>query len=44
MELLLIAELTINNQDAASIGVSPFFLIYSYYIEPLQLGKQLEVV
>jgi hypothetical protein len=38
------AELAINNRDAASIGVSPFFLIYSYYIEPLQLGEQLEVV
>jgi hypothetical protein len=43
-ELLLIAELAINNRDAASTGVSPFFLIYSFYIEPLQLGKQLEVV
>jgi hypothetical protein len=44
MELLLIAELAINNQDTASTGVGPFFLIYSYYIEPLQLGEQLEVI
>jgi hypothetical protein len=44
MELLPMAELAISNWDAASTGVSPFFLTYSYYMEPLQLGEQLEVV
>lgn len=38
------AKLAINNRDAASTRVSLFFLTYSYHIEPLQLGKQLEVV
>ena len=29
------AELTINNRDAYLTNVSPFFLIYGYYVELL---------
>lgn len=32
---LYIAELAINNRDAASTGVSPFFLMHGYHVEPL---------
>ena len=32
--LLLSAELAINNRDATSTGVSPFFLSHGYHVEP----------
>lgn len=35
--LLLIAQLVINDQDAASTGVSLFFLDYGYNIKPLEI-------
>jgi transposase InsO family protein len=39
-DLLPIAELAINNRDAASTGVSPFFLTHGYHVEPLQLTDE----
>ena len=33
------AELAINNRDAHSTDVSPFFLMHGYHIEPLQLEE-----
>jgi hypothetical protein len=38
--LLPAAELAINNRNAASTGVSPFFLIHGYHVEPLQLAEE----
>lgn len=43
-ELLSIAELAINNRDAASTGVSPFFLTHGYHCEPLQLHGDLRPI
>jgi hypothetical protein len=37
--LLLMAQLTINSQDAVSTGVSPFFLDHGYNIEPLEIEE-----
>ena len=34
-DLLLMAELVVNNRDAHSTGVSPFFLSHGYHVEPL---------
>lgn len=34
---LSICELAINNRDAATTGVSPFFLSHGYNVEPLEL-------
>lgn len=39
--LLPMAELAINNHDAASTGVSPFFLSHGYHMEPLQLFEEM---
>ena len=39
-DLLASAELAINNRDATSTGVSPFFLVHGYHIEPLQLEEE----
>jgi predicted aspartyl protease len=36
-----IAELSINNRDAQSTGVSPFFLLHGYHVEPVQLTEEL---
>ncbi len=36
-DLIPIAELAINNRDAHSTGVSPFFLMHGYHVEPLQV-------
>jgi hypothetical protein len=33
--LLPYTELVINNRDATSTGVSPFFLSHGYYMEPV---------
>lgn len=35
-----VAELAINQRDAASTGVSPFFLMHGYHVDPLQLFEQ----
>jgi hypothetical protein len=43
-DLLPMAELAINNRDAHSTGVSPFFLAHGYHVEPLQLEETLESV
>jgi len=37
--LLYIAELAINNRDAASTGISPFFLTHGYYINPIEIDQ-----
>lgn len=39
--LLYNAELAINNRDAASTGISPFFLTHGYYVEPLDITSSL---
>lgn len=38
--LLPMAQLTICNRDAASTGISPFFLDHGYNIEPVQLQTE----
>jgi hypothetical protein len=38
--LLPHAELAINNRDATSTGVSPFFLSHGYHVEPVQLQDE----
>jgi hypothetical protein len=38
---MALAELAINNYNIASIKVSPFFLSYRYYIEPILIHKEL---
>lgn len=40
-DLLPSAEIAINNRDAASTGVSPFFLQHGYHIDPLNLHADL---
>ena len=40
-DLLFNAELAINNRDAASTGVSPFFLTHGYHLTPLEIGDEL---
>lgn len=37
--LLPSAQLAINNRDATSTGVSPFFLQHGYNLEPIQLSE-----
>ena len=39
VDLIPMAELAINNRDAHSTGVSPFFLAHGYHVEPLQLEE-----
>jgi RNase H-like domain found in reverse transcriptase/Integrase zinc binding domain/Chromo (CHRromatin Organisation MOdifier) domain len=39
--LMAPAELAINNHDAASTGVSPFFLGHGYHIEPIIIQEEL---
>lgn len=34
-----LAQLAINNHDAASTGISPFFLDYGYHLETLNLDE-----
>jgi len=38
------AELAVNNRDAHSTGVSPFFLSHGYHVEPLQINEPLRSV
>jgi transposase InsO family protein len=40
--LTAIAQLAINGRDAASTGISPFFLSHGYNVEPLQLHEVTE--
>jgi hypothetical protein len=35
--LMPLAELAVNNHDAASTGVSPFFLTHGYHVHPVEL-------
>jgi hypothetical protein len=37
VSLLPMAQLAINGRDAASTGISPFFLDHGYHLEPIQL-------
>lgn len=39
VNLLPMAELAINNRDAQSIGVSPFFLGHGYHMETIQIAE-----
>jgi transposase InsO family protein len=39
-KLMPAAELALNNRDASSTGVSPFFLIHGYHVEPLVLPEE----
>ncbi len=41
-EYLPLAELTINNWNAALTGISPFFMTHSYNVNPIQINEQLE--
>jgi hypothetical protein len=43
-ELLLFAELVINNRIVAATKVSPFFLEHRYHVEPLDIQGQLSDV
>jgi hypothetical protein len=36
------AELAINNRNAASTGISPFFMIHGYNVDPIQIDEELE--
>jgi hypothetical protein len=38
-DLMAPAELAINNHDAASTGVSPFFLSHGYHVEPVRIEE-----
>lgn len=42
--LLPMAELAINNRDATTTGVSPFFLSHGYHMEPLHLFEDVDPV
>lgn len=35
------AQVVINNQNAASTGISPFFMMHGYNIEPLKLHRDI---
>jgi hypothetical protein len=37
-DLMPFAELAINNHDSSTTGVSPFFLMHGYHVEPVQIG------
>jgi hypothetical protein len=41
-EYLPSAELAINNRNATSTGVSPFFMTHGYDVDPIQIDEQLE--
>lgn len=44
VELLPMAELAINNRNAQSTGVSPFFLSHGYHVEAIQLPDNVRPV
>jgi transposase InsO family protein len=37
--LLLIVAIAINNRDAASTGISPFFFTHGYHVDPIGLDE-----
>jgi len=41
--LLPMAQLAICSRDAASTGISPFFLDHGYHVEPFQLEEDVEI-
>ena len=41
-EYLPLAELAINNRNAASTGISPFFITHGYNVDLIQINEQLE--
>jgi len=41
-EYLPSAELAINNRNAASTGISPFFMTHGYNVDLIQIDEQLE--
>ena len=41
-KLLPLAELAINNREAASTGVSPFFLQHGYHVAPFEVAEPLQ--
>ncbi len=41
-EYLPSAELAINNRNAASTGISPFFMTHGYNVNLIQINEQLE--
>ena len=36
------AELAINNRNASSTGISPFFMMHGYNVDPIQIDEELE--
>ena len=40
-KLLLITEFVINNRDAVSTGVSPFFFSHGYHAKIFEIDKEL---
>src|SRR6266513_2109408 len=41
-EYLPLVELAINNWNAASTGISPFFMTHGYNVDLIQINEQLE--
>src|SRR6266480_2122984 len=41
-EYLPSAELAINNRNAASTSISPFFMMHGYNVDPIQIDEELE--
>jgi len=41
-EYLPSAELTINNRNATSTGISSFFMMHGYNVDPIQIDEELE--
>ena len=39
--MLPLVEIVINRKDAASIGVSPFFLEHGYHVNPFSIQEEL---
>jgi hypothetical protein len=38
-ELLPVVAIAINNRDAASIGISPFFFTHGYHVDPIGIEE-----
>ena len=41
VEYLPSVELTINNQNAASTNISPFFMMHGYNVDLIQIDEEL---
>ena len=41
VEYLPLAELAINNQNAASMNISPFFMMHGYNVDLIQIDEEL---